>query len=219
MKHFASILTIAAVAAAMFLLGWWTRGACSNDSEEVSVRIDTVYFERPQCVAATVRPITVNVPRVLFAGEYDKESCKSYTGGSANDKEAAPVVAYSATTHYGEQCANNAQCSGSCSKIPNSSGNLSEFPTASPDSVALALEIETRIYEDTLYRAQVSGPAVGGYHPSLDWIETYSRTQTITRTQTRRNRFAVTAGVGAAYTPRGFQPTIGVQVGIVLWSF
>ncbi|MDE5907078.1 MAG: hypothetical protein K2G66_05580, partial [Alistipes sp.] len=164
-----------------------------------------VYYERPQPIATTSRPVTVNVPRILFAGE----SRKSCAGGSANVRETAEVVAYSATTPYGEQCANNAQCPGSCPEIPNNSA----------DSVSLTLEIETFVYEDSLYRAQVSGPAVAGYRPSLDWIETYSRTQTITRTETRRNRFAVTAGVGAAYTPRGFQPTVGVQVGVVLWGF
>ena len=29
----------------------------------------------------------------------------------------------------------------------------------------------------------------------------------------------LTAGVGAAYTPQGFQPTVGVGVGIILWQF
>ena len=202
MKRFASLLIFAAGMAAIFLLGWWARGA-RIDAGEVRSRIDTIYYERPQCVASTARPITVNVPRVIFAGE----SCKSGSGGSANVRETEQVVAYSATTPYGEKCANNAQCQGSCSEIPNSSA----------DSVSLALEIETRMYEDSLYRAQVSGPAVGCYRPTLDWIETYSCTQTITRT--RRNRFAVTAGVGAAYTPRGIQPTVGVQVGVVLWGF
>ena len=213
MKRFASLLT---AAAAMFLLGWWARGAqLDNAGQVVETRIDTVYYERPQPIATTSRPITVNVPRILFAGE----SCKSCAGGSANVRETAPVVAYSATTPYGDVCANNVQCPGSCSEIPNSSGNLSEIPTGLADSVAIELEIETLVYEDSLYRAQVSGPAVAGYRPSLDWIELYSRTQTITRTETRRNRFAVTAGVGAAYTPRGFQPTVGVQVGVVLWGF
>ena len=202
MRRFASILT---VAAAMFLLGWWARGAQLDAADMVETRIDTVYYERPQPIATTSRPITVNVPRILFAGE----SCKSFTYSSANVKETAEVVAYSATTPYGEQCANNVQCPGSCPEIPNSSA----------DSVSLTLEIETLVYEDSLYRAQVSGPAVAGYRPALDWIELYSRTQTITRTETRRNRFAVTAGVGAAYTPRGFQPTVGVQVGVVLWGF
>lgn len=183
MRRLASLLIFAAGMAAIFLLGWWARSA-RIDTEEVSVRIDTVYYERPQYVASTVRPITVNVPRVVFAS-------------ASSTLEQTPV--------------------GSCSAIPNNSGNLSEILKSSPDSVQMQIEIETRVYEDSLYRAQVSGPAVGGNRPTLDWIETYSRTQTITRTQ--RNRFAVTAGVGAAYTPRGFQPAVGVQVGVVLWSF
>ncbi|WP_300727840.1 DUF6808 domain-containing protein [uncultured Rikenella sp.] len=207
MKRIAIVLSVAAVC---FLAGWWVRRYHLPDAGQVvETRIDTVYYERPQPIALTSRPITVNVPRLLFAGEHVKDSCKSFTYGSANVKETAPVVAYSATTPYGEQCANNAQSYGSCSEIPNSSA----------DSVAVALEIETRTYEDSLYRAQVSGPAVAGYRPSLDWIEVYGRTNTITRTETRRHRFAVTAGVGAAYTPRGFQPTVGVQVGVVLWGF
>ncbi|MDE5906053.1 MAG: hypothetical protein K2G66_00225, partial [Alistipes sp.] len=190
MKRFASLLIFTAGMAAIFLLGWWARGAqLDNAGQVVETRIDTVYYERPQPIATTSRPVTVNVPRILFAGE----SCKSGSGGSANVQGAAEVVAYSATTPYGDVCANNVQCPGSCSEIPNNSA----------DSVSLTLEIETRTYEDSLYRAQVSGPAVAGYRPSLDWIETYSRTQTITCTETRRNRFAVTAGVGAAYTPRG----------------
>ena len=169
MRRLASLLIFAAGIVAIFLLGWWARGT-RIAAEDVSVRIDTIFYERPQCVASTARPITVNVPRVIFA-----------------PAAGTPV------------------------------GSVSEIPNSSADSVSLTLEIETRVYEDSLYRAQVSGPAVGCYRPTLDWIETYSRTQTITRT--RRNRFAVTAGVGAAYTPRGIQPTVGVQVGVVLWGF
>lgn len=183
MKRFASILIFTAGIAAIFLLGWWARGNHFPDAGKMIVRVDTVYYERPQHVSSTVRPITVNVPRVIFA---------------------PAAVAENATT-------------GSCSEISNNSGNLSEIPTSSADSVAIELAIETRVYEDSLYRAQVSGPAVGNYRPTLDWIEVYSRTTTITRT--RQHRFALTAGVGAAYTPRGFQPTVGVQVGVVLWSF
>ena len=183
MKRIAVVLSVAAVC---FLAGWWVRGYHLPDAGQViETRIDTVFYERPQPIAITSRPITVNVPRLVFA---------------------PAVVAENATT-------------GTCSEIPNSSGNLSEIPTASADSVAVALEIETRTYEDSLYRAQVSGPAVADYRPSLDWIEVYGRTNTITRTETRRHRFAVTAGVGAAYTPQGFQPTVGVQVGVVLWGF
>lgn len=183
MKRIASILTIAA---AMFALGWLARGYhIRGVTNMVETRIDTVYYERPQPIATTSRPVTVNVPRILFA---------------------PAVVAENATT-------------GSSSEIPNNSGNVSEMPTSSADSVAVELAIETRTYEDSLYRAQVSGPAVGSYRPTLDWIEVYNRTNTITRTKTKRNRFAVTAGVGAAYTPEGLQPTVGVQVGVILWGF
>lgn len=186
MKHIASLLIFTTALAVIFLLGWWARGARLNDAGQVvETRIDTIYYERPQPIATTRRPVTVNVPRILFA---------------------PAAVAENATT-------------GSSSGIPNTSNNMSESPTSPSDSVAVELAIETRVYEDSLYRAQVSGPAIGNYRPALDWIEVYSRTNTITRTETKRHRFAVTAGVGAAYTPRGFQPTIGVQVGVVLWSF
>lgn len=208
LKRIASILTIAA---AMFLLGWWARGARIDVDEEVRVRIDTVYYERPNPIAITSRPVTINVPRLLFAGE----SCKSLTDDYVNVQATAPAGVDSATTTYGKHCANNAQSPGSCSEFLLD--NLSEIPTDSADNIAMALEIETRVYEDSLYQAQVSGPAVGGYRPTLDWIEVYNRTHTVTRTQ--RPRFAVTAGVGAAYTPRGIQPTVGVQVGVVLWGF
>lgn len=160
----------------MFALGWLVRGYhLPGAGQVVETRIDTVYYERPRPIAVDSRPVTVNVPRIVFA---------------------PAAVAENATT-------------GSCSGFPNNSA----------DSVAIELAIETRTYEDSLYRAQVSGPAMGSYRPTLDWIEVYNRTQTITRTETKRNRFAITAGVGAAYTPAGFQPSVGVQVGVVLWGF
>lgn len=87
----------------------------------------------------------------------------------------------------------------------------------SGDSVELAVKVERKQYGDSTYRAQVSGPRIGALGPSLDWIETYNRTST--RSVTRRNRFALTAGVGVGYTPQGLQPTVGVQVGVVLWGF
>ena len=85
------------------------------------------------------------------------------------------------------------------------------------DSITMTIDIESCIYEDSLYRAQVSGPVIGDLHPALDWVEVYNRTTV--QTITRRKRFAITAGVGAACTPKGFQPTVGVQVGVILWSF
>lgn len=84
------------------------------------------------------------------------------------------------------------------------------------DSVQVEVPVRTLEYRDSTYHARVSGPVVGNLAPRLDWIETYNRT--ITRTVTKRSRFAVTAGVGVGCTPQGLQPTIGVQAGVVLWS-
>lgn len=85
------------------------------------------------------------------------------------------------------------------------------------DSVTLDVAIEHREYRDSTYHAVVSGPVVGDLRPTLDFMETYNRTTTIT--VERPKRFAVTAGVGAAYTPKGFQPYVGVGVGVVIWRF
>lgn len=86
----------------------------------------------------------------------------------------------------------------------------------STDSVQMEIPVRTLEYRDSTYYARVSGPVIGTLAPRLEWIETYNRT--ITRTVTKRSRFAVTAGVGVGYTPKGLQPTIGVQAGVVLWS-
>lgn len=86
----------------------------------------------------------------------------------------------------------------------------------SVDSVRMEIPVRTLEYRDSTYCARISGPVVGTLAPRLDWIETYNRT--VTQTVTRRPRFAVTAGVGVGYTPQGFQPVVGVQAGVVLWS-
>lgn len=85
------------------------------------------------------------------------------------------------------------------------------------DSVEIPVTVEHKLYGDSTYRAQISGPRIGQLGPSLDWIETYNRTTT--RSVTKRNRFAVTAGAGVGYTPQGLQPSVGVQVGVVLWGW
>lgn len=87
------------------------------------------------------------------------------------------------------------------------------------DSVEITVPVEHKQYGDSTYRAQISGPRIGTLGPSLDWIDIYNRTTTRQQTITKRNRFAVTAGVGVGYTPQGFQPSVGVQVGVVLWGW
>lgn len=142
-----------------------------------TVRVDTIYQDRPVPVAVTSRPITVKVPRLVFM---------------QTDTDGAPAAGVDSVE----------------TGIP-----------VTVDSVAAEIAIETRTYRDSLLTAQVSGPVVGEYRPTLDWYEVYGRTRTITNTVTKRNRFAVTAGAGVAWTPEGIQPSVGIQIGVVLWSF
>lgn len=76
------------------------------------------------------------------------------------------------------------------------------------DSVTLGVAIEHREYRDSTYHAVVSGPVVGDIHPTLDFIETYNRTTTIT--VERKQRFAITANAGVLYTADGFRPNLAL---------
>ena len=46
------------------------------------------------------------------------------------------------------------------------------------DSVLVAVDIERRVYQDSSYSAVVSGAVVGDIHPTLDYIDIYSRNET-----------------------------------------
>ena len=165
------ILTVffVVVATGLFLLGYFVGRAGTPEVVE-TIKIDTVYYERPQPIKVEARPVTVRVPRLLFAERI-------------GEVEGATKVVKVATGQ---------------------------------DSVDLAVNIETLQYEDSTYRAQVSGPRIGQYGPQLDWLETYNRT--VTQSVTKRHRFAVTAGAGIGLTPKGIQPFFGVSAGVILWQ-
>lgn len=48
------------------------------------------------------------------------------------------------------------------------------------DSVMVAVEVERRVYQDSLYRAVVSGAVVGDIHPTLEDIDIYAKHTTTT---------------------------------------
>ena len=92
------------------------------------------------------------------------------------------------------------------------------------DTVAVYLPRETRVYEDSLYRAEVSG-----YQPSLDRIDIFTQTQVVTketvRTVKRRTHWGlgVSAGYGVAINAGGkaFTPApyigIGISYNLISW--
>lgn len=77
------------------------------------------------------------------------------------------------------------------------------------DTILVEIPIEEREYKGDDYRA-----VVGGYNPYLKTIEVYPTTKIVTTTETIKERkrwgFSVGAQGGYGYTPRGFQPYVGV---------
>ena len=84
------------------------------------------------------------------------------------------------------------------------------------DSLEVIIPIERKIYQDSNYRAVVSGYDVG-----LDTIEVYSRHEitTIRHTVTRSRRWGIGVTVGYGYTPKGFQPYAGIGITCNLFNF
>ena len=79
------------------------------------------------------------------------------------------------------------------------------------DSVFVEVPIEVRQYADSTYRAQVSG-----WHPSLDWIEVFAKTTTITKIETvgrKRIGWGVTAGPGLLYDGK-LHAGVGIVAGV-----
>jgi len=79
----------------------------------------------------------------------------------------------------------------------------------------MIIPISSKVYETSDYRAVVSG-----WRPSLDSMQLYRQTVTVTNTVTRLKvpRWAVTLGGGVGYTGQQVQPIVGISVGFVLWS-
>lgn len=99
--------------------------------------------------------------------------------------------------------------------VPVDPQNAGDSPRTGQNGDVI-IPISRKVYATTDYRAVVSG-----WRPSLDSIEVYRETQTITNTVTKmkKPRIAVIAGGGAGYTSdRHVVPWAGVGVGIVLWS-
>lgn len=79
------------------------------------------------------------------------------------------------------------------------------------DTTFVVLPREVKTYADSTYRAQVSG-----VQPSLDWIEVYQRTQTITQYidhPAPRWSFGVTAGPGVFWSGE-IRFGIGIVAGV-----
>lgn len=83
------------------------------------------------------------------------------------------------------------------------------------DSVEVAIPITQKVYEDSTYRAYVSG-----FHPALDSIFITQRKEVIyIRSPTKRKRWSVGIQVGAGITPSRVEPYLGVGISYNIFTF
>ncbi len=83
------------------------------------------------------------------------------------------------------------------------------------DSATVNIPITQKVYEDSTYRAYVSG-----YRPALDSIFIFRPTERIyIRSPTKAKRFNVGLQCGYGMTPKGFQPYIGLGISVTFFSF
>ncbi len=83
------------------------------------------------------------------------------------------------------------------------------------DSVEVVLPITQKVYEDSTYRAYVSG-----YHPALDSINIFRRNEVVyIRSPTKPKRWGIGIQVGYGITPKRAEPYIGIGISYNLFSF
>lgn len=87
------------VLAATFLGGWWLGQYVSRPEIVERVRVETVFYERPQPFAVTERPVAVNVPRMLFAPA-DTVDRTVVVGDSVQMEIAVRTLEYRDSTYY-----------------------------------------------------------------------------------------------------------------------
>ena len=92
------------------------------------------------------------------------------------------------------------------------------------DTIFIDLPREVKVYEDSLYRAEVSG-----YMPSLDRIDIYTQTQVVTKdvTQVVKQKTRWGLGLSAGYgvtintTDQTFKPApyigVGIHYNLISW--
>lgn len=80
------------------------------------------------------------------------------------------------------------------------------------DSVTVGVPIETKVYQDSNYRAVITGAWT-----SLDTLEIWPRVETIRiRERVKPPRWSVNIGMGYGWDGRRFSPHIGVTVGYTI---
>lgn len=182
----------AIVLVATFLGGWWLGRYVSRPETVERVRVEKVFYERPQPFAVTERPVAVNVPRMLFAPA-DTVERTIVVGDSVSVTVTERTLEYRDSTYYARVVG----------------------PVVGPLGPRLDF-IET--YDKTVERVQLVrepyawelGPALGAWMTrdgSGVWAGAYAR-----RTF---GRFSVSASAG--YDPHKKSAFGQIEAGVALW--
>ena len=105
-------------------------------------------------------------------------------------------------------------------RVPVNDTIRSYVKEAVPDSTTVELPIAQKTYEDSTYKAWVSG-----YMPTLDSIRIYQPVTTITKTITNTEirykikHWGVGIQIGAGITPSRVEPYVGVGVTYNIFSW
>lgn len=88
-----------------------------------------------------------------------------------------------------------------------------EASIVTQDCVKVQIPISQKVYQDSLYKAYVSG-----YRAELDSIFIYNKETTIT-IKHKPKRWHIGVGAGYGMTLKGFQPYVGVTFSYSIFSF
>lgn len=92
---------------------------------------------------------------------------------------------------------------------------IASVETGNKDSVEVTIPITQKVYEDSTYRAYVSG-----FHPALDSIFILQRTEKIyIRSPTKPKRWGLGIQLGLGVTPARVEPYVGIGVSYNFISF
>ena len=98
----------------------------------------------------------------------------------------------------------------------NIAGDADSLTHSAADSVAVAIDMEQRVYADSAYIAYVSG-----YRPRLDSLRLISHTAAYLPDMpaARARRWSLTLGAGLVCTPRRVEPGAFIGVGYTLFRW
>ena len=101
--------------------------------------------------------------------------------------------------------------------VPKIADSVPQIAVSVPkDSVSVQIPIVQKVYENSTYKAYVSG-----FRPNLDSLIVYPTRQvvTIVPPKEKPHRWHIGPSIGVGMTTNGIQPTLGITLTYSIWSW